>query len=60
MTQARDGPVQFEKDTSNADDPFHIGDMIRDVTESASGAKKHGRQESQERQAKKSRLGDDE
>lgn len=34
MTQARDGPVQFEKDAA---DPFHIDEMIRDVTSSAGG-----------------------
>lgn len=34
MTQARDGPVQFEKD---AFDPFNIDEMIRDVTGGAAG-----------------------
>ena len=34
MMQARDGPVQFEKD---AFDPFNIDEMIRDVTGGAAG-----------------------
>lgn len=58
-TQARDGPVQFEKDTTNAADPFHIDDMIRDVTGGAGVSKKHGLQESEERTSKRVRVDDD-
>jgi SNW domain-containing protein 1 len=36
--QARDGPVQFEKDSA---DPFNIDEMIRDVTGGAGGNKRH-------------------
>ena len=60
--QARDGPVQFEKDTTNAADPFHIDEMIRDVTGGAggsgSGSKKHGLQESEDRASKRARVDD--
>ncbi|KAL9628533.1 MAG: hypothetical protein Q9164_007235, partial [Protoblastenia rupestris] len=42
-TEVRDGPVQFEKDVSDvAADPFHIDEMIREVTEGASGNRKRG------------------
>ena len=60
--QARDGPVQFEKDTSNAADPFHIDEMIRDVTGGAggSGGKKHGLQDREDRDSKRARVEDDE
>ena len=60
-SQARDGPVQFEKDTTNAADPFHIDDMIRDVTGGAgeSGNKKHGLQESEDRKSKRARVNED-
>ena len=61
--QARDGPVQFEKDTTNAADPFHIDEMIRDVTGGAGGSgggnKKHGLQESEDRTSKRARVDND-
>ncbi|KAK4694833.1 SNW domain-containing protein 1, partial [Lecanoromycetidae sp. Uapishka_2] len=57
--EARDGPVQFEKDTTNAADPFHIDDMIRDVTGGAGGNKRHGLQESEDRASKRARVDDD-
>ncbi|KAL2054354.1 hypothetical protein ABVK25_005495 [Lepraria finkii] len=59
--EARDGPVQFEKDTTNTADPFHIDDMIRDVTGGAggSGNKKHGLQESEDRKSKRARVDED-
>jgi SNW domain-containing protein 1 len=59
--QARDGPVQFEKDTTNAADPFHIDDMIRDVTGGVggNGNKKHGLQESDDRRSKRARVDED-
>lgn len=57
--KARDGPVQFEKDTTNAADPFHIDDMIRDVTGGAGENKKHGLQESDNRVSKRARVDED-
>ena len=58
-TQARDGPVQFEKDASNAADPFHIDDMIKEVTGGAGGGKKHGLQEKEDRGSKRARVNED-
>ena len=55
----RDGPVQFEKDISNTADPFHIDDMIRDVTRGAGGNKRYGVQETEDRTPKRARVDDD-
>ncbi|KAF6226050.1 hypothetical protein HO173_012540 [Letharia columbiana] len=57
--EVRDGPVQFEKDVSNATDPFHIDEMIRDVTGGAGGNKRYGVQEAEERASKRARVDDD-
>lgn len=57
--QARDGPVQFEKDMSNTADPFHIDDMIKEVTGETVSSKKHGLQESEGRGSKRARVDDD-
>jgi SNW domain-containing protein 1 len=55
--EARDGPVQFEKDTT---DPFGIDSMIADVTGGA-GQKRYGIQEAErdERGSKRARVDDD-
>ncbi|PGH01124.1 pre-mRNA-processing protein 45 [Blastomyces parvus] len=56
--EARDGPVQFEKDTS---DPFGIDGMIAEVT-GGSGQKRYGIQEAEgakERGSKRARVDDD-
>lgn len=57
--EVRDGPVQFEKDVSNAADPFNIDDMIRDVTGGASGNKRYGVQETEERASKRAKVDND-
>lgn len=57
--EVRDGPVQFEKDLSNTADPFHIDEMIRDVTGGAGGNKRFGVQETEERALKRARVDDD-
>jgi SNW domain-containing protein 1 len=56
--EAREGPVQFEKDT---DDPFNINEMISEVTGGAAGSKKrYGIQEQEEdRSSKRARIDDD-
>jgi SNW domain-containing protein 1 len=65
--QARDGPVQFEKDT---DDPFGIDSMIKEVTGGQGGSggtagrKRYGlegreEREAEERQSKRARVEDD-
>lgn len=53
----REGPVQFEKDTT---DPFGIDSMIADVTGGA-GQKRYGKQEANtdERGSKRARVDDD-
>jgi len=70
--EAREGPVQFEKDngrppgaatTAKAadDDPFNINQMISDVTGGKSGTKRYGLQDDDEgREAKRARVDDDE
>ncbi|CAF9923076.1 MAG: mRNA splicing protein [Alectoria fallacina] len=57
--EVRDGPVQFEKDVSNTADPFHIDEMIRDVTGGAAGKKRYGVQETEKRASKRARIDDD-
>ncbi|PWY86470.1 transcriptional regulator Cwf13/SkiP [Aspergillus sclerotioniger CBS 115572] len=61
LAEARDGPVQFEKDTT---DPFGIDSMIADVTGgggSGAGQKRYGIQEvdRSERGSKRARVDDD-
>ncbi|CAF9922550.1 mRNA splicing protein [Imshaugia aleurites] len=58
--EVRDGPVQFEKDVSNTADPFHIDEMIRDVTGGVGGNKRYGVQETEERASKRARVDEDE
>ncbi|KAL8871140.1 MAG: hypothetical protein Q9174_002970 [Haloplaca sp. 1 TL-2023] len=57
--QARDGPVQFEKDN----DPFHIDELIKDATSGAgSGTKRYGMQQDESeatRSSKRARMDDD-
>ena len=57
--EVRDGPVQFEKDVSNTEDPYQIDKMIREVTGGAGGNKRYGVQETQERATKRAKVGDD-
>ena len=57
--EVRDGPVQFEKDFSNTADPFHIDEMIRDVTGGAGGNKRYGVQETEERVPKRAKMDED-
>ncbi|PYH45771.1 SKIP/SNW domain-containing protein [Aspergillus saccharolyticus JOP 1030-1] len=60
LAEARDGPVQFEKDTT---DPFGIDSMIADVTGGggSSGQKRYGLEEvdRSERGSKRPRVDDD-
>ena len=57
--EVRDGPVQFEKDVSNTEDPYQIDKMIREVTGGAGGNKRYGVQETEERATKRAKVGDD-
>ncbi|KAF1958269.1 hypothetical protein CC80DRAFT_490873 [Byssothecium circinans] len=57
LQEARDGPVQFEKDT---DDPFNIGQMIKEVEGEKKGEKRYGLQEPEDgRAAKRARVEED-
>ncbi|KAJ4304542.1 mRNA splicing protein [Kalmusia sp. IMI 367209] len=56
LQEARDGPVQFEKDT---DDPFNIDQMIKEVRGEKAGEKRYGMQEPEGRSAKRARVEDD-
>ncbi|KAL8696769.1 MAG: hypothetical protein Q9224_002632 [Gallowayella concinna] len=56
-SQARDGPVQFEKDN----DPFHIDELIKDATAAGStGIKRYGMQDDGESRASKRAKVEDE
>ena len=57
--EVRDGPVQFEKDVSNTEDPYQIDKMIREVTGGAGGNKRYGVQETDERPTKRAKVDDD-
>ncbi|KAL8793118.1 MAG: hypothetical protein Q9195_004324 [Heterodermia aff. obscurata] len=62
--EAREGPVQFEKDTKSAADPFEIDAMIKEVTGGAGRNekenKRYGVQEPESRASKRARVDDDE
>ncbi|MCJ1225606.1 mRNA splicing protein [Toensbergia leucococca] len=55
-TEARDGPVQFEKDAA---DPFNIDELIKDATGGTAGSKRYGVQEEDSRASKRARVDDD-
>jgi SNW domain-containing protein 1 len=56
LVQAREGPVQFEKDTG---DVFNVDDFLSKVGES-SGKRQYGLQEDEDRAAKRARVEEDE
>lgn len=60
LQEAREGPVQFEKDT---DDPFNINEMIDEVRgekpSGKTGEKRYGMLEPEGRSAKRARVEDD-
>jgi len=55
--EAREGPVQFEKDTG--DDPFNVAELISEV-EKGTSQKRYGIQEDDSRASKRARMEDDE
>ena len=70
--EAREGPVQFEKDNlrsmknaakaavrSDDDDPFGIDEMISEVTGGKAGKKRCGLNESESRESKRARVDDE-
>ncbi|PSN67978.1 hypothetical protein BS50DRAFT_491807 [Corynespora cassiicola Philippines] len=59
LQEAREGPVQFEKESA---DPFNIDQMINEVRgekEEKTGEKRYGIQESEGRAAKRAKVDDD-
>jgi len=55
--EAREGPVQFEKDTG--DDPFNVAELISEVEKGTSN-KRYGIQEDESRASKRARVDEDE
>ena len=56
LQEKRDGPVQFEKDK---DDPFNIGEMIKEEQGEKKGEKRYGVQEGEQRASKRARVEED-
>ena len=56
MNQAREGPVQFEKDTG---DVFNVDEFLSKVGEGSS-KREYGLQEGEERVSKRARMDEDE
>jgi len=55
--QAREGPVQFEKDTG---DVFNVDDFLNKVGESSSNKREYGLNEGEDRRTKRARVDEDE
>jgi len=56
--QAREGPVQFEKDGGM--DPFNVDKFLTEVDQSSSSKRGFGLQEESSRQPKRARVDEDE
>ncbi|KAM4056314.1 SKIP/SNW domain-containing protein [Hirsutella rhossiliensis] len=54
--EAREGPVQFEKETA---DPFNVDKFLSEVDQSSSSKRGYGLQEEGDRQSKRPRVEDD-
>ncbi|KAI4598943.1 mRNA splicing protein [Pestalotiopsis sp. 9143b] len=54
--EAREGPVQFEKDGG---DPFNVDKFLEQVDQSSSSKRGYGLQEDESRQSKRARMEDD-
>ncbi|KAI0124389.1 SKIP/SNW domain-containing protein [Xylariales sp. AK1849] len=55
--EAREGPVQFEKDGGN--DPFNVDKFLSEVDQSSSSKRGYGLQEEDTRQSKRARVEED-
>ena len=55
--QAREGPVQFEKDSGN--DPFNVDKFLSEVDQSSTSKRGYGLQEEDSRQPKRARVDED-
>ncbi|KAI0898092.1 SKIP/SNW domain-containing protein [Annulohypoxylon nitens] len=56
--EAREGPVQFEKDTAT-NDPFQMDKFMAEVDQSSSSKRGYGLQEGESRQPKRARVDED-
>ncbi|KAF3063879.1 Pre-mRNA-processing protein 45 [Daldinia childiae] len=56
--EAREGPVQFEKDTAG-NDPFQMDKFMAEVDQSSSSKRGYGLQEGESRQPKRARVDED-
>lgn len=54
--QAREGPVQFEKETA---DPFNVDKFLSEVDQNSSSKRGYGLQDEGSRQSKRPRVEDD-
>ncbi|KAI5924718.1 SKIP/SNW domain-containing protein [Camillea tinctor] len=57
--EAREGPVQFERETAG-NDPFQMDKFMAEVDQSSSSKRGYGLQESESREPKRARVEDDE
>jgi SNW domain-containing protein 1 len=55
--EAREGPVQFEKDAGN--DPFNVDKFLEQVDQSSTSKRGYGLQEDDSRQSKRARMDDE-
>ncbi|KAG6031800.1 mRNA splicing protein [Claviceps sp. LM458 group G5] len=58
--EAREGPVQFQKEAASAVDPFNVDQFLSEVDQSSSSKRGYGLQEAESRQSKRARVEDEE
>ncbi|KAG6227349.1 mRNA splicing protein [Claviceps purpurea] len=58
--EAREGPVQFQKEAAPAVDPFSVDQFLSEVDQSSSSKRGYGLQEAESRQSKRARVDDEE
>ncbi|CCE28488.1 mRNA splicing protein [Claviceps purpurea] len=58
--EAREGPVQFQKEAAPAADPFSVDQFLSEVDQSSSSKRGYGLQEAESRQSKRARVDDEE
>ncbi|KAG5988943.1 mRNA splicing protein [Claviceps spartinae] len=58
--EAREGPVQFQKEAAPAVDPFNVDQFLSEVDQSSSSKRGYGLQEAESRQSKRARVEDEE
>ncbi|KAG5969826.1 mRNA splicing protein [Claviceps cyperi] len=58
--EAREGPVQFQKEAAPTVDPFNVDQFLSEVDQSSSSKRGYGLQEAESRQSKRARVEDEE